>query len=156
MWPRNRSYNRKGGREPSIERRVPCQGSSLALPCVLVLIYLYIYWDLFTCSLGEMMTLRTLRHSLSFCAQYAKIQNVLYFLFCFTWRSNVVDANSENENWWGVTHITLAKVRAAAIWFSCGSTGFFPTKMGLIYLHKKIKLIQLTWNRRNDLVGNNH
>lgn len=118
--------------------------------CWYIYIYILRFVYLFT---GEMMM--TLRHSFNFCAQYAKIQNVLYFLFCSTLRAYVVDANSETENWWGVTHITLAKVRTAAIWFSCGSTGFFPTKMGLIYLHKKIKLFQLTWNR-NNLIGNNH
>lgn len=46
----------------------------------------------FTCSLGEMMTFR---HSLDFCIQYPKVQNVLYFLFCITLRPNVVGANSE-------------------------------------------------------------
>lgn len=39
-----------------------------------------------------------------------------------------------------ISHFTLAKVKAAAIRFSCGSTGFFPTKMGMIYSPKKINL----------------
>lgn len=37
----------------------------------------------------------TLRHLFDVSIKYPKIQNVLYFLFCFTLRPNVVDANSE-------------------------------------------------------------
>lgn len=46
-------------------------------------------------SLGEAVTLR---YSFDFCIHSLKIQNVLYFLFCFTLRPiNVVGVNSENE-----------------------------------------------------------
>lgn len=81
----------------------------------------------------------TLRHLFDVCTQYPKIQNVLCLLFCITLRHNVVDTNSEM----GISHFTLAKGRAAAIWFSCGSAGVFPAKTGLIYSHKKTKLLEL-------------
>lgn len=61
-----------------------------------VLALIFFFLDLFTCSLGEMMTLR---HAFNFCKQHPKIQSGLYFqMFCFTRRPNVVGANSEKEN----------------------------------------------------------
>ena len=70
----------------------------------------------------------TFRHLCDLYIHDFKIQNMLSFLFCFTLRPiNVVGVNSEKENWWWY-HFTLPMVRAAAIWFSCSSTGFFPIK----------------------------
>lgn len=43
-----------------------------------------------------------------------------------------------------ISHFTLAKIRAAAGWFSYCSTGLFPTKEELAFLHKKIKLVKLS------------
>lgn len=60
------------------------------------------------CSLGEVMTWR---HSFNFCVHSLKIQNVLYFLFCFTLGPvNMVGVNSEKENCSGsITFIRLAQ-----------------------------------------------
>lgn len=92
MCPGNRSYNRKDWQNWVWRVEHRAKDSAFALSWILVLIF---FWHLFTCSLCEMMTLK---HFFGVCIQYPRIQNVLYFLFCFTLRPNVVGANSKKTD----------------------------------------------------------
>lgn len=67
------SPNRKGDRELNVERRIACSTLSSSAD------FFFFFRDLFTCSLGEMTTLR---HFVWRLYSVSKIQNVLYFLFC--------------------------------------------------------------------------